>query len=91
MFCAHIICVFRVVSASQLEASMSGKVLGGVVEDVGSNLASGEIFTAYSGSVDLLFLSVFVCCVNLNRFLIQCSSKAFLFMELYFHSDICLI
>ena len=31
---------------------MSGVVLGGVVEVVGSNLARGKIFTASIGSVD---------------------------------------
>ena len=31
---------------AQLVASMSGVVLGGVVEVVGSNLARGKIFTA---------------------------------------------
>ena len=39
---------------SQLLASMSGVVLGGVVEVAGSNLARGEILTASIGSVDLL-------------------------------------
>ena len=37
---------------AQLVASMSGVVLGGVVEVVGSNLARGKIFTASIGSVD---------------------------------------
>ena len=37
---------FGNVSVAQLVASMSGVVLGGVVEVVGSNLASGKIFTA---------------------------------------------
>ena len=36
-------------------ASMSGVVLGGVVEVVGSNLALGKIFTASNGPVDSLF------------------------------------
>ena len=35
---------------------MSGVVLGGVVEVVGSHFARGEIFTASTGSVDLLYL-----------------------------------
>ena len=44
---------------AQLVASMSGVVLGGVVEVVGSNLARGKIFTAASiGSVDSLYSSV---------------------------------
>ena len=41
----------------QLVASMSGVVLGGVVEVLGSNLARGKIFTASIGSVDLLYPS----------------------------------
>ena len=32
---------------AQLVASVSGVVLGGVAEVVGSNLARGKIFTAY--------------------------------------------
>ena len=40
---------------AQLVASMSGVVLGGVVEVVGSNLARGNIFTASIGSVDSLY------------------------------------
>ena len=42
---------------AQLVASMSGVVLGGVVEVVGSNLARGKIFTASIGSVDSLYPS----------------------------------
>ena len=45
---------------------MSGVELGSVVEVVGSNLARGELFTASIGSVDLLYPSVFICCVNLD-------------------------
>ena len=45
---------------AQLVASMSGVVLGGVVEVVGSNLARGKIFTASIGSVDSLFPSVYI-------------------------------
>ena len=37
---------------AQLVALMSGVVLGGVAEVVGSNLAGGKIFTASIGSVD---------------------------------------
>ena len=40
---------------AQLVASMSGVVLGGVVEVVGSNLARGKIFTASISSVDSLY------------------------------------
>ena len=41
-------------SVAQLVALMSGVVLGGVAEVVGSNLARGKIFTASIGSVDSL-------------------------------------
>ena len=41
---------------ARLVVSMSGVVLGGVVEVVGSNLARGKIFTASIGSVDSLCL-----------------------------------
>ena len=54
---------------------MSGVVLGGVAEVVGSNLARGKIFTASIGSVDSLYPSVFIYCLNLHQFLILCSSK----------------
>ena len=45
---------------AQLVASVSGVVLGGVAEVVGSNLARGKIFTASFGSVDSLYPSVFI-------------------------------
>ena len=45
---------------AQLVVSMSGVVLGGVVEVVGSNLATGKIFTASIGSVDSLYPSVYI-------------------------------
>ena len=45
---------------AQLVALMSGVVLGGVAEVVGSNLASGKIFTASIGSVDSLYPSVYM-------------------------------
>ena len=45
---------------AQLVASMSGVVLGGVVDVVGSNLARGKIFTASIGSVDSLYPSVYI-------------------------------
>ena len=71
---------------------MSGVVLGGVVEVVGSNLAGVKIFKASIGSVDSLYSSVFIYCVNLHRFLILYSSKAMMFVKLYFRtSDIYLI
>ena len=45
---------------AQLVASVSGVVLGGVVEVVGSNLARGKEFTASIGSVDSLYPSVYI-------------------------------
>ena len=45
---------------AQLVASMSGVVLGGVVEVVGSNLARGKIFTVSISSVDSLYPSVYI-------------------------------
>ena len=45
---------------AQLVALMSGVVLGGVAEVVGSNLARGKIFTASNGSVDSLYPSVYI-------------------------------
>ena len=51
-------------------ALVSGVVLGGVAEVVGSNLARGKIFTASIGSVDSLYPSVFIYCLNLHQFLI---------------------
>ena len=45
---------------AQLVASVSGVVLGGVAEVVGSNLARGKIFTASIGSDDSLYPSVYI-------------------------------
>ena len=47
-------------SVAQLVALMSGVVLGGVAEVVGSNLVGGKIFTASIGSVDSLYPSVYI-------------------------------
>ena len=71
---------------AQLVASVSGVVLG-VAEVVGSTLASGKIFTASIGSVDPLYPSVFIHCLNLHQFLILCSSKAMMFVKLYFRTS----
>ena len=77
---------------AQLVALMSGVVLGGVAEVVGSNLARGKIFTASIGSLDSLYPSVFIYCLNLHQFLILCSSKAMTFVKFDFcTSDIYLI
>ena len=45
---------------AQLVALVSGVVLGGVAEVVGSNLARGKICTASTGSVDSLYPSVYI-------------------------------
>ena len=77
---------------AQLVALMSVVVLGGVNMDVGSSLSRGKIFTASISSVDSLYPSVFIYCMNLHQFLILCSSKAMVFVKLYFRtSDIYLI
>ena len=77
---------------AQLVGPMSGVVLGRVVMVVGSNLTRGKIFTASICSVDSLYPSVFIYCMNLHQFLILCSSKAMMFVKLYFRtSDIYLI
>ena len=47
---------FLDVSVEQLVALMSGVVLGGVVKVIGSNLASGKIFTASISLVDSLYI-----------------------------------
>ena len=71
---------------------MSGVVQGGVVEVVGSKLVNGKTLTASIGSVDSIYPSVFIYCLNLHQFLILCSSKAMMFVKLYFRtSDIYLI
>ena len=66
---------------------VSGAVLGGVAEVVGSNLARGKIFTASIGSVDSLYPYIFIYCLNLHQFLILCSSKAMMFVKLYFRTS----
>ena len=63
-------------SVAQIVALMSRVVLGDVAEVVGSNLARGKIFTASISSVDSLYPSVLIYCLNLHQFLILCSLKA---------------
>ena len=59
---------------------------------MGSNLARGKIFTASIGSVDSLYPSVITYCLNLHQSMILCSSKAMMFVKIYFcTSDIYLI
>ena len=72
---------------AQLVASISGVVLGGVVVVAGSNLARGKILTASFGSVDSLYRYVFIYCIKLHQFLILCSSKAMMFVKLYFRTS----
>ena len=72
---------------AQLVVLMSGVVLGGVAEVVGSNLTRGKIFTASICSADSLYPSVFIYCLNLHQFLILCSSKAMMFVKLYFRTS----
>ena len=72
---------------AQLVAWMSGVVLGGVVMVVGSNLARGKIFTASIGSVDSIYLSIFIYCMNLHQFVVLCSSKAMMFVKLYYRTS----
>ena len=77
---------------AQLVASASCVLLGSVAEVVDSNLARGKTLTASIGQVDSLYPSVFIYCLNLHQFLILCSSKAMMFVKLYFRtSDIYLI
>ena len=76
--------IFGDVSVAQLVASMSGVVLGGVAMVVGSNLARGKKFTASFASVDSLYLPILIYCMNLHQFLILRSSKAMMFVKLYF-------
>ena len=72
---------------AHLVASASGVVQGSVAEVVCSNLARGKIFTASIGSVVSLYPSVYIYCLNLRQFLILCSSKAMMFVKLYFHTS----
>ena len=44
---------------AQLVTSMSGVMVGGVVEVVGPNLSRGKSFTASIGSVDSLYSSIY--------------------------------
>ena len=66
---------FWVVSIAQLVEVTDG----GVVEVVSSIPSMGhKIFLAFSGIVDLLYLSTPIFAINLYQFLILCSSKILL-------------
>ena len=58
------------VSIAQLVVSMSGVVLGAVVMVVGSDLARGKIFTESISTVDSIYLSLFIYCMNQHQFVI---------------------
>ena len=58
-------------------------VLGGVAEVVSSipRVGHKHFFTAFTGKVDLLYLSISVFIINLYQFLILCSSKVLLLLN----------
>ena len=53
---------------------MSGVVVGGVVEVVGSNLARGKIVTASIGSVDSLYPSVIIHIIKFEKHFLNSTS-----------------
>ena len=63
---------------AQLVASVSGVVLVGVAEVVGSNLARGKIFTASIGSVDSLYPSVYI-----SHILFECGIQNLLYVYIF--------
>ena len=72
---------------AQLVAAMSGVVLGGAVEVVGSNLVRAKCLQHLSAQL-IYYISLYLS----TEFLILCSSKAMMFVNLYFcTSDIYLI
>ena len=67
---------FGVVSIAQLVEVTDSAVLGGVAEVVSSNPRWViKYFSAFTGIVDLLYLSISISIINLYQFLILCSSK----------------
>ena len=70
---------FGVVSIAQLVEVTDSAVLGGVAEVVSSNPRWViKYFSAFTGIVDLLYLSLSIFILNLYQFLILCSSKVLL-------------
>ena len=70
---------FGVVSIAQLVEVTDSAVLGGVAEVVSSNPRWViKYFSAFTGIVDLLYLSISIFIINLYQFLILCSSKVLL-------------
>ena len=67
---------FGVVSIAQLVEVTDSAVLGGVAEVVSSNPRwVMKYFSAFTGIVDLLYLSISIFIINLYQFLILCISK----------------
>ena len=70
---------FGVVSIAQLVEVTDSAVLGGVAEVMSSNPRWViKYFSAFTGIVDLLYLSISFFIINLYQFLILCSSKVLL-------------
>ena len=70
---------YGVVSIAQSVEVTDSAVLGGVAEVVSSNPRWAiKYFSAFSGIVDLLYLSILIFIINLYQFLILCSSKVLL-------------
>ena len=71
--------LFGVVSIAQLVEVTDSAVLGVVAEVVSPNPTVGhKIFSAFTGIVDLLYLSISIFIINLYQFLIQCCSEVLL-------------
>ena len=70
---------FGVVSIEKLVEVTDSAVLGSVAEVVSSNPRWViKYFSAFTGIVDLLYLSLSIFILNLYQFLILCSSKVLL-------------
>ena len=68
-----------VVSIAQLVEVTDSAVLGGVAEVVSSNPRWAiKYISAFTGIVDLLYLSISIFIINIYQFLILCSSKVLL-------------
>ena len=68
--------LFGVVSIAQLVEVTDSAVVGGVAEVVSSNPRwAMKYFAAFTGVVELLYLSISIFIINLYQFLNLCSSK----------------
>ena len=74
--------IYTCTALSTVNISASWTTFFGVVS-VAQLVAS---VSASTGTVELLYLSVFIFCVDLHQFLILCSPKALLFVKLYFRT-----